>query len=101
VLNLDTKVESLVRDLPDEAGARLFLERLASEQPRTFQKLTRDPALLSDMLALAAWSPLLATTLEQNSDYVSWLMRERLDTRVRTREQLKETLAGVALTNSS
>ena len=53
------------------------------------------------MLALAAWSPLLATTLEQNSDYVSWLMRERLDTRVRTREQLKESLARFALTNSS
>jgi [glutamine synthetase] adenylyltransferase / [glutamine synthetase]-adenylyl-L-tyrosine phosphorylase len=101
VLNLDTKVESLVRDLPDEAGARLFLERLANEQPRTFQKVTRDQALLSDMLALAAWSPLLATTLEQNPDYVSWLMRERLDTRVRTREQLKESLARFALTNSS
>lgn len=101
MLNLDTKVESLVRDLPDEAGARLFLERLANEQPRTLQKLTSDPALLSDTLALAAWSPLLATTLEQNPDYVSWLMRERVDTRVRTREQLKESLARFALTNSS
>jgi glutamate-ammonia-ligase adenylyltransferase len=57
--------------------------------------------LLSDALALAAWSPLLATTLEQNPDYVSWLLRERSDTRVRTREQLKESLARFALTNSS
>jgi [glutamine synthetase] adenylyltransferase / [glutamine synthetase]-adenylyl-L-tyrosine phosphorylase len=101
VLNLDTKVESLIRDLPDEAGARLFLERLANEQPRTFQKLARDPALLSDTLALAAWSPLLATTLEQNPDYISWLKRERADVSVRTREQLKESLARFALTNSS
>ncbi|MFN2517133.1 MAG: hypothetical protein ABR556_13070, partial [Pyrinomonadaceae bacterium] len=101
VHNLDTKVESLLGDLPDERGARLFLERLASEQPRTFQKLIRDPALLSDILALAAWSPLLATTLEQNPDYVSWFMRERADTRVRTRDQLKESLARFALTNSS
>ena len=99
--NLDAKVESLVRDLPDEKGARLFLERLANEQPRTFQKLLRDPALLSDTLALAAWSPLLATTLEQNPDYVSWLKRERADVRVRTRDQLKESLARFALTHST
>lgn len=99
--SLDAKVESLLADLPDERGARLFLERLAQIQPRAFQKLGRDPALLSDALALAAWSPLLATTLEQNPDYVSWLMRERADARVRTREQLKESLARFALTNSS
>jgi glutamate-ammonia-ligase adenylyltransferase len=101
VQNLDAKVESLVRDLPDEKGARLFLERLSQEQPHTFQRLLRDPALLSDTLALAAWSPLLATTLEQNPDYVSWLMRERADVRVRTRDQLKESLARFALTHST
>ncbi|HEX9422729.1 MAG TPA: hypothetical protein VF899_05760 [Pyrinomonadaceae bacterium] len=94
-------IESLVRDLPDEKGARHFLDRLTNEQPRTLQKLMRDPALLSDTLALAAWSPLLATTLEQNPDYVSWLKRERTDIRVRTRDQLKESLARFALTNSS
>jgi glutamate-ammonia-ligase adenylyltransferase len=101
VQNLDAKVESLVRDLPDEKGARLFLERLSQEQPHTFQRLLRDPALLSDTLALAAWSPLLATTLEQNPDYVSWLMRERADVRVRTRDQLKESLARFSLTHST
>ncbi|MBC8032096.1 MAG: hypothetical protein H7Z16_18575 [Pyrinomonadaceae bacterium] len=98
---LDPKVESLLADLPDEKGARHFLERLATEQPPVFQKLTRDSALLSDVLALAAWSPLLATTLEQNPDYLSWLRRERLDARVRTREQLKESLGRFALTHSS
>jgi [glutamine synthetase] adenylyltransferase / [glutamine synthetase]-adenylyl-L-tyrosine phosphorylase len=101
VQNLDAKVESLIRDLPDEKGARLFLERLSNEQPRSYQKLIGDPALLSDALALAAWSPLLATTLEQNADYIPWLKRERADTRVRTREQLKESLARFSLTNSS
>lgn len=101
VQNLDAKVESLVRDLPDEKGARLFLERLSQEQPHTFQRLLLYPALLSDTLALAAWSPLLATTLEQNPDYVSWLMRERADVRVRTRDQLKESLARFALTHST
>ncbi len=97
----DAKVESLLRDLPDEKGARLFLERLSLEQAHTFQKLARDHGLLSDVLALAAWSPLLATTLEQNPDYLSWLARERADTRVRTREQLKESLARFALTHST
>jgi glutamate-ammonia-ligase adenylyltransferase len=101
VQTIDPKVESLIRDLPDEKGARLFLDRLSQEQPRSFQKLQRDPGLLSDALALAAWSPLLATTLEQNPDYITWLLRERGDTRVRTREQLKESLARFALTNSS
>jgi glutamate-ammonia-ligase adenylyltransferase len=101
VQTLDAKVESLVRDLPDEKSARLFLERVAVEQPRTFQRLKSDPALLSDALALAAWSPLLATTLEQNPDYVSWLKRERADVKVRTRDQLKESLARFSLTHST
>lgn len=98
---LDSNVESLIRNLPDEQGARLFLQRIADEQPRSHQNLIRDAGLLSDALALAAWSPLLATTLEQNPDYVSWLMRERAGARVRTLEELKESLARFALTNSS
>jgi [glutamine synthetase] adenylyltransferase / [glutamine synthetase]-adenylyl-L-tyrosine phosphorylase len=97
----DQNIEFLIRDLPDQKGARLFLDRLKQEQPRSLQKLQRDQGLFSDALALAAWSPLLATTLEQNPDYISWLMRERSDTRVRTREQLKESLARFAMTNSS
>jgi [glutamine synthetase] adenylyltransferase / [glutamine synthetase]-adenylyl-L-tyrosine phosphorylase len=98
---LDEKVESLIRDLPDENGPRSFLERLGKEYPRPYQKLLRERGLLSDVLALAAWSPLLATTLEQTPDYLSWLHRERTNTRVRTREELKESLARFALTNSS
>ena len=31
--------------------------------------------MLADVLALAAWSPLLATTLEQNPEYLSWALR--------------------------
>jgi glutamine synthetase adenylyltransferase len=60
----------------------------------------KDPALLSDVLTLAAWSPLLATTLENHPDYVSWLQRERVLTRVRTREELGESLGRFALINS-
>lgn len=98
---LDKKVDALIRGLPDEQGARLFLERFANEQPRVYRSLIKEAGLLSDVLTLAAWSPLLATTLEQNPDYVSWLTRERLNPRVRSCEELKEALARFALTNST
>ena len=56
--------------------------------------------MLSDVLTLAAWSPLLATTIENHPDYVSWLHRERSITRVRTQEELGESLGRFALINS-
>lgn len=98
---LDERVTSLLRDLPDPQGARLFLERLAKEHSRAHRNLLAEPGLLSDVLTLAAWSPLLATTLEQNPNYIPWLARERTNARVRTRDELKESLARFALTNSS
>jgi glutamate-ammonia-ligase adenylyltransferase len=90
-----------IHDLPDQNGPRLFLERLAKDQPRAHQNLLKQPALLADVLALAAWSPLLSTTIEQNPEYLPWLSRERSDPRVRTRDELKEALARFALMNSS
>ncbi|MDQ3472780.1 MAG: hypothetical protein M3447_03490 [Acidobacteriota bacterium] len=101
-MKLETaSVEALIRGLPDEQAARLFLERFANEHPRVYRSLIKEAGLLSDVLTLAAWSPLLATTLEQNPDYVSWLTRERLNPRVRSCEELKEALARFALTNST
>jgi len=94
-------INFLLRELPDQNGPRLFLERLAKEQPRAHQTLLKQPALLADVLALAAWSPLLATTVEQNPEYLSWLSRERADPRVRTADEFKESLARFALTNSA
>jgi [glutamine synthetase] adenylyltransferase / [glutamine synthetase]-adenylyl-L-tyrosine phosphorylase len=101
VSKVEPNVDFLLRDLPDENGARLFLDRLANEQPRAFRTLKSQPALLADALALAAWSPLLATTLEQNPEYFSWLARERTEPRVRTLDEFKESLARFSLTNSS
>ena len=98
---LESKVDFLLRDLPDQNAARLFLEKLTKENASTYQKLLKQPALLADVLAIAAWSPLLATTLEQNTEYFSWLSRERADPRVRTSDELKESLARFALTNST
>ena len=100
-MNTDHLESVFIRDLPDQNGARLFIERLAKEQPRAYQNLLKKPALLADVLALAAWSPLLATTIEQNPDYLSWLSRERVEPRVRTIDEFKESLARFALMNSS
>jgi len=100
VQSVDAKVDFLLRDLPDQTGARLFIERLVNDSPRVYQTLLKQTPLLADVLAIAAWSPLLATTLEQNSEYFHWLSRERLDPRVRTSDELKESLARFALTNS-
>ncbi|HEX8707304.1 MAG TPA: hypothetical protein VF723_03495 [Pyrinomonadaceae bacterium] len=97
---MDEKIESLLRDLPDAEGARLFFERLAEEHPRAVKTLAREPGLLSDALALGAWSPLLGTTLVQHPDYLAWLGRERAHTRVKSREELNESLARFGLTNS-
>ncbi|HXM36775.1 MAG TPA: hypothetical protein VN920_16380, partial [Pyrinomonadaceae bacterium] len=101
MLVIDEKFEALVRGLPDENGARMFLNELAQQHPRAFRNLTAEPGLMADALALAAWSPLLSTTLVQNPDYLSWLNRERLNSRVRTCDELRESLARFALMNSS
>ena len=77
----DEKTESLIRELPDPEGARLFYERVTASHARAARAFARDEGLLSDALTLAAWSPLLGTTLEQNPDYLNWLARERSDAR--------------------
>ena len=93
-------VERLLRQLPESHAAQLLFSRLVHEHESISRLFQRQPGLLSDVLAIAAWSPLLATTLEQNPDYVTWLQRERASTRVRTREEIGESLARFALTNS-
>ncbi|HEX8721258.1 MAG TPA: hypothetical protein VF736_11540 [Pyrinomonadaceae bacterium] len=94
------KIEGLVRELPDPEGARYFYERLTSAHPRAARAFEREDGLLADALALAAWSPLLAATLEQNPEHLGWLARERGDARVRTTEELRESLARFALTHT-
>ena len=93
-------VEQLLRQLPESHAAQLLFTRLVDGHDSVLKLFRREPGLLSDVLALAAWSPLLATTLEQNPDYLAWLQRERTSTRVRTREEMGESLARFALTNS-
>jgi len=98
---IDETIRALIEDLPDKTGAERFLERFSQEHPHVLRTLLKQPGLLSDVLALAASSPLLGTTLEQSPSYVSWLSRERLNSRVRTTEELKESLARFSLTHST
>jgi glutamate-ammonia-ligase adenylyltransferase len=93
-------VEQLLGQLPESQTARLLFNRLVDGHGSILKLFQRQPGLLSDVLAIAAWSPLLATTLEQDPDYLTWLQRERASTRVRTREEMGESLARFALTNS-
>ena len=93
-------VNRLLAQLPNPRSPQLLFEQLVSEHKSLERIFLRDPALLSDVLTLAAWSPLLATTIENNPDYVIWLQRERAITRVRTGEELSESLGRFALINS-
>src|SRR5258708_5793017 len=93
-------VEHLLRQLPDPRTAQLLFARLTGTNNSLARLFQHESGLMSDVLSLAAWSPLLATTLEQNPDYVTWLQRERVNTRVRTHEELAESLGRFSLTNS-
>ncbi|HYO63081.1 MAG TPA: hypothetical protein VER08_05430 [Pyrinomonadaceae bacterium] len=94
------QIEALVRDLPDAEGARRFYESATAENARARRLLEADAGLLSDALALAAWSPFLGTTLAQHPDYLAWLARERGHVRVRSAEEYGESLGRFALTHS-
>lgn len=92
--------EQLIRDLPDAEAARRFLGQLTEANPAAASKLAKSEGLLSDILTLVSFSPLLATTLLQNTDYFWWLNRKRAESRVREKDELLESLARFALTNS-
>ncbi|MBA2494977.1 MAG: hypothetical protein H0V31_09825 [Acidobacteria bacterium] len=100
-MSLTEKIESFIKNLPDAAGARRFYLQLAENFPAEERKLAKNEGLLSDVLTLAAFSPLLATTILQNPDYISWLNRQRISSKVRGKDEILESLARFALTNSS
>ncbi len=90
----------LIKNLPDPEAARRFLSQLAENHPSQYAKLLKKESLLSDVLTLAAFSPLLGTTLLQNPDYLWWLNRKRSETSIRGTDDLIESLARFSLTNS-
>jgi glutamate-ammonia-ligase adenylyltransferase len=98
---LSEKIESLVKNLPDAESARRFYAQLAEKFPAEAKKLAKNEGLLSDVLTIAAFSPLLATTILQNPEYISWLNRQRISSKVRGKDEILESLERFALVNSS
>ncbi|CAN5183969.1 bifunctional [glutamate--ammonia ligase]-adenylyl-L-tyrosine phosphorylase/[glutamate--ammonia-ligase] adenylyltransferase [soil metagenome] len=97
---LSEKIQTITRNLPDSKGAENFYSQLIEKFPLQEKKLAKNEGLLSDVLTLAAFSPLLATTLLQNPNYIWWLNRQRISAKVRGKEEILESLARFALTNS-
>ncbi|MEP6945764.1 MAG: hypothetical protein ABJA02_07595 [Acidobacteriota bacterium] len=96
-MNID---EHLISGLPDPEAAGRFLGQLTEAHPSAVARLAKDQGLLSDVLTLAAFSPLLASTLLQNPEYFWWLGRKRLDSGVRGKDELLESLARFSMTHS-
>ena len=93
-------IERFLQDLPDAESAARFFRQLAEQKPSETNKLLKNKGLLSDVLTLVSFSPLLATTLLQNPSYISWLARQRGEAKTRDKEELLESLARFSLTNS-
>ncbi|HMJ08747.1 MAG TPA: DUF294 nucleotidyltransferase-like domain-containing protein [Pyrinomonadaceae bacterium] len=94
------KPELLSRDLPDPESAERFLRQLSEQHASQYNKLLKKDGLLSDILTLVAYSPLIAATLLQNPEYFWWLDRKRSEQGSRSKSELLESLARFSLTNS-
>ncbi|MBX3283248.1 MAG: hypothetical protein KF756_12305 [Acidobacteria bacterium] len=90
--------DQIISELPDADAARRFRDALP---PKLLTRLRRDEGLYSDVLTLAAFSPLLSTTLLQNEEYFAWLGRQRSTSGGRSKEELLESLGRFSLTNST
>lgn len=97
----DEKAQKIIRDLPEPESAIRFLGELEKKFPHEHRKLLQNEGLLADVLTIVSFSPLLATTLLQHKSYFSWLDRQRTSAKVRGKEELLESLARFALTNST
>jgi len=93
-------IEKFLQDLPDAESSARFFRQLSEQKPSEANKLFKNKGLLSDVLTLVSFSPLLATTLLQNPAYISWLARRRSEAKTRDKEELLESLARFSMTNS-
>jgi glutamate-ammonia-ligase adenylyltransferase len=100
-MSLPEKIELLTANLPDAHSARRFYFELAEKYPAEEKRLLKNEGLLSDILTLVAFSPLLATTILQHPNYISWLNRQRVSVKVRGKDEILESLARFALVNSN
>ncbi|MGH9948168.1 MAG: DUF294 nucleotidyltransferase-like domain-containing protein [Pyrinomonadaceae bacterium] len=95
-----SNTEFLISELPDPDSSRRFLSHLEEKHPAQSKRLLKNDALLSDILTLVSYSPLIATTLLQAPEYIAWLGRKRADSAVRDKQELLESLARFSLTHS-
>lgn len=93
--------EHLFADLPDPAAARRFYEQFLEADASAARQAAADSGLLSDLLALASFSPWAASTLLSYPQYTLWLKRHRGGEQVRGKDELLESLARFSLTNST
>jgi glutamate-ammonia-ligase adenylyltransferase len=96
-----SNLDSLIQELPDPEAARRFLDQFAEKNPSQNNKLLKNDGLLSDILTLVSFSPLLATTILQNPGYPAWLKRHRAESKIRDKEELLESLGRFSLMNST
>lgn len=89
---MDAAIEKLITGLPDAEAARRFLDSFAEKHSGEYAKLITNTALLSDVVTLAAFSPLLATTMLQNPEYLWWLNKRRAESGGRSSEELLSSL---------
>lgn len=90
----------LIDRLPDTEAASRFFGQFEEKHRPAHAKLVRNPGLLSDVLTLASFSPLLAATMLQNPEYIWWLGRKRAESGVRSRDEMLESLARFTMTQS-
>lgn len=93
------QTEKLIAELPDSGAARRFLEDLAAKHPEHHERLAANAALYSDVATLAAFSPLLATTLLQTPEYLWWLDGKRRSAENRDKDVLVASLGRFAEAN--
>ena len=93
-------IESLFQDLPDAESARRYFAQLTEKSAVQANKLLKNEGLLSDVVTIFSFSPLLAQTILQNPSYISWLNRHRSESGIRDKTELLESLARFSLTNS-
>jgi glutamate-ammonia-ligase adenylyltransferase len=95
-----TDVNILIQSLPDPESSQRFLVQLAEKHPAQERRLRKKTPLLSDILTLVSYSPLIAATILQHPEYIAWLERKRGESIVRNKDELLESLARFSLTSS-
>lgn len=99
--SLSTELDRLVDTLPDPAAARIFVARLAELHPHAAERWLANDVLMSNVLALVVYSPLLGQTLLQQPEHLNWLARERDLQIVKPKERLREQVARFAARHST